>query len=95
MSFNESVRNLNVRKYLSERDKLSCQEKAGHRDSVIDNPADLMEKQAEIQEKRIGESLKREVIIKKANKELKKIIKEGNKRFKRDMDEINKITENR
>ena len=67
MGFNEAVKNLNVQKYLGERDKLSCHEKAGHRSSVMDNPGDLLEKQGEIQEKRIEEALKkgREKIVKR------------------------------
>lgn len=70
MGFNEAVRNINVQKYLGERDKLSCHEKAGQRSSVMDNPGDLLEKQAEIQEKRIGEALKkgREKIVKETRR---------------------------
>jgi len=72
MGFNEAVRNLNVRKYLSERDKLSCQEKAGHRKSVTDNPGDLLERQAQIQEREIAKALRKEdEICENINKENK------------------------
>ena len=93
MGFNEAVRNINVQKYLGERDKLSCQEKAGHRSSVMDTPGDLLAKQGEMQEKRIEEALKkgREKTIKQANKELKEIIDEGNKKLKRDFKKLDEI----
>lgn len=76
MGFNEAVRNINVQKYLEEKDgfgdggrfnkpfKIDYKQEAG-----------LLAEQAEIQERKIEEALKsgREKTAKQANKELKKI----------------------
>lgn len=94
MGFNEAIKNLNVQKYLEEKDGLGY---AGifnvSSEEESKRQADLLAHSTKIQEKNIAKALKkgRNISVKQAKKEAKEIIDKGNKNLKEDFKKLDEI----